>query len=272
MKVRAVGKSDIGLKRKLNEDSFLIAPELDLFLIADGMGGHRGGDVASRMVVETISNYWTHLQSNRPQTFLGAMDQDVSEKAKHLINSIILTNLVIHEAQKNSQYHRMGSTVSALLLEGDCIWSANVGDSPVYLFDNGRLILISEEHSIEAEQKNRGITDVLGETNPLLKNVLTRALGLNPTVEVYIHPIRPDAGDIMMICSDGLSNYISKQAMQLILGDRAVPLEQRAENLIAEANRGGGEDNISVILLEVLEVDQKGLWQKFKKQLWTRKV
>jgi serine/threonine protein phosphatase PrpC len=272
MRVKAVGKSDVGLKRKLNEDNYLLAPELDLFLIADGMGGHRGGEVASRMVVETMSHYWTGLRGNRPQPFLNAIDQDVSEKAKHLINSIILTNMVIHEAQKNSQYHRMGSTVSALLLEEDCIWSANVGDSPVFLFDNGRLVLVSEEHSIEAEQKSRGITDVMGETNPMLKNVLTRVIGLSPTVDVYIHPIRPDVGDIMMICSDGLTNYISKQAIRLILSDRTVSLEKRVEILIEEANRSGGGDNISVILLEVLEVNQAGPWQKFKKRFLFKKV
>jgi protein phosphatase len=267
MRVRATGKSDAGLKRKLNEDNYLVAPELGLFLIADGMGGHRGGEIASRMVVETMSHYWNSLQDNHSPAFLEPIDKDVSEKAKHLVNSIILTNVMIHEAQKNSQYHRMGSTISALLLDGDCIWSANVGDSPVFLFDHGRLILISEEHSIEAEQKSRGITDVLGATNPLLKNVLTRVLGMSLTVDVYIHPIRPDAGDIMMVCSDGLTNYISKQAIRLILSDRTVSVDKKVEMLIEEANRGGGGDNISVILLEVLEVSQDGPWQKIKRLL-----
>ncbi|RPI70352.1 MAG: serine/threonine-protein phosphatase, partial [Desulfobacteraceae bacterium] len=233
--------------------------------------GHRGGEVASRMVVETMAHYWTGLQNNRPQPFLETIDRDVSQKAKHLINSIILSNMVIHEAQKNSQYHRMGSTISALLLDEDCIWAANVGDSPVFIFDNGRLVLISEEHSIEGEQKSRGITDMMGETNPMLKNILTRALGLSPTVEVYVHPIRPDAGDIMMICSDGLTNYISKQAIRLILSDRTVPLEKRAEILVEEANRSGGGDNISVILLEVLEVKNGNFWQRFKKDFLLKK-
>ena len=159
----------------------------------------------------------------------------------------------------------MGSTVSALLVENDRIWLANVGDSPVYLFQNGRLIQLSEEHSIEAEQRSMGMgfPDTLESTNPMLKNVLTRVLGSSEKVNVFITHIKPDAGDIVLMCSDGLTNNVSEQAIRAVLDDFSISIERKVDILIDEANRGGGEDNISVIILEVLE---EGKWKKFKKK------
>jgi protein phosphatase len=264
MKVKCIGKSHIGMKRKINEDSYLVAPDLGLYVIADGMGGHRAGDVASRLAVDTMADYWRKMQNNEQPSFLQPIGRQVSGGAKHLINSILFANTIIHEAQKKPQYHRMGTTVAALLVEKDCVWSANVGDTLVYLFDNGRLVQISEEHSLEAEQKSMGLTDADTSTNPMMKHMLTRVLGLSERVDVYISPIRPDAGDLVLMCSDGLTNYVSEQSIQAILDDFSISLDRKADVLIDEANRGGGGDNVSVILLEVLE---KGRWAKFKKKL-----
>ncbi len=264
MKVKCIGKSHIGMKRKINEDSYLVAPDLGLYVIADGMGGHRAGDVASRLAVDTMADYWRKMQNNEQPSFLQPIGRQVSEGAKHLINSILFANTIIHEAQKKPQYHRMGTTVAALLVEKDCVWSANVGDTLVYLFDNGRLVQISEEHSLEAEQKSMGLTDADTSTNPMLKHMLTRVLGLSERVDVYISPIRPDAGDLVLMCSDGLTNYVSEQSIQAILDDFSISLDRKADVLIDEANRGGGGDNVSVILLEILE---KGKWARFKKKL-----
>ena len=267
MNVNVAGKTHIGLKRKLNEDSLLVAPELGLYVVADGMGGHTAGEVASRMVVETMADYWNKINEDTPPTFLEPMDEDLPEEAKHLINSISLTNIIIHEAQKRPEYHKMGSTVSALLVGKDCIWSANVGDSPVFLFDQRRLIKVSEEHSVEAEQKNLGITDPLASTSPMLKNILTRVMGLNPKVKVFLNPIKPDAGDVIMLCSDGLTNYVPERVFKKVLSNAAISIEQKAEALIDLANRGGGGDNISVILVEVAE---EGKWKRFKKRFMAK--
>ncbi len=267
MKIRATGKSDVGLKRKLNEDSYLIAPELGLYIVADGMGGHKAGEVASRMVVEAMADYWSKMRLNKPPSIIRPVQSNLPETAKHLINSIVLTNMIIHEAQKKPEYHRMGSTVSALLEDDDCLWLANVGDSPVYIFEHSRLILISQEHSVEAERRSMGLSlndSFEGSTNPVLKNVLTRVLGLTEEVNVYINPLRPEAGDLIMMCSDGLTNYVSEQSIKAILDDFSVPHERKVDRLISEANQGGGGDNVSVLLLEVLE---EGKWEKFKKKL-----
>lgn len=265
MKIIASGKTDIGLKRRLNEDSLLIRPDLGLYVVADGMGGHRAGEVASRMVVDTMTEYWLKYRGNRAPSFLQSIEKDVPPAAKHLINSIVYSNIVVHEAQKRPEYHRMGSTISAVVEDRDTLWTANVGDSPVYLFEKGNLILVSEEHSVEAEQKNLGLYDTMSSTNPMIKNTLTRVMGLNEKVEVHLAPVKPEPGDIMVICSDGLVNYLSEGAIKAILDDFTLPLDRRAGLLIKEANQGGGGDNITVILLEIQE--DKGRWKRFSRRI-----
>ena len=261
MKVKTTGKSHIGMKRKLNEDAYLINSEAGLYVIADGMGGHKAGEVASRMVVETMGDYWEKVREKKPPSFLEPINKDISDGAKHLINSISLSNIIVHEAQKKPEYHRMGTTVSAVLIEDDCMWAANVGDSPIYIFDQGRLIKVSEEHSVEAEHKNMGFADTLSSTNPMMKNMLTRVMGLHQKVDVFITPLRPDVGDMIMICSDGLTNYMTERSINTVLDDFSISIERKVNVLIDEANRGGGGDNISVILMEVID---KGKWSKFK--------
>ncbi len=268
MKVITAGKTDRGLKRKLNEDSLLLNDELGLYVIADGMGGHKAGEVASRMVVETMADYWDKVKNDNPPSFFEPITNDVSENARHLINSISLSNIIVHEAQKRPEYHRMGTTVSALLIEKNCMWAGNVGDSPVFLFDQGRLILVSEEHSVEAEKQKLGRGDSLSSTSPFLKNILTRVLGLNEKVNVYITPIRPEKGDIIMMCSDGLTNFVSVPSIKSILSEPTLSLEEKVDFLIDGAKEGGGGDNISVILVEVV---QEGTWQKIKKRFLSKR-
>jgi serine/threonine protein phosphatase PrpC len=264
MEIEAVGKSHKGLKRKINEDSFLVDRALDLYVVADGMGGHKAGEVASRMVVHTMSDYWRKVRSGNFPPFLSPIKREISDNARHLINSIVLSNLLIHEGQKKPQYHRMGSTVSALLADKDVLWVANVGDSPVYLFDHGRLVQVSEEHSMEAEQKSIGLLGQSQESNPLIKNILTRVLGLTQKVNVFISPIRPKAGDLVLMCTDGLTNYVPQPSLKTILDDFSMSIRRKADVLIEEANRRGGGDNITVILLEVTK---EGAWGKFKRKL-----
>jgi protein phosphatase len=265
MKLKVASKSDIGLQRKINEDNLLVNPDLGLYMVADGMGGHKAGEIASRMAVDTIEEYWKNLKTGKPPGFLHPIETDVSANAKHLINSIYFANMVIHEAQKKPQYYNMGSTISALYVEKDCIWSANVGDSQVYIFDHGHLILVSEEHSIAAEQRSMGLIDSHKSTNPAIKNLLTRVLGLEEKVEVFITPIRPEPGDIILLCTDGLTNYVSGQSIKTVLNDFSISLERKVDVLIEEANLGGGGDNITIILLEVLDVGSR--WKKIKRRL-----
>lgn len=263
MKLQAEGNSHIGLKRRVNEDSFIIRPDLDIYIVADGMGGHKAGEVASRMVVETITDYWERLRSKEIPAFLAPVKKDIPEIAKHLVNSISMTNIVVHEAQKKPQYLRMGSTVSAALLEEDTVWLANVGDSPIYLHNRKGLRLLSEEHSIEAEQKNMGFEVSLTSTNPMMKNMLTRVMGMEEKVEVYITGIIPEIGDKILMCSDGLTNYLPEESIKAILDDFSMPDERKVNVLIDEANKGGGGDNITVVLLTVIAETR---WDRIKKK------
>ena len=264
MKIEAIGKSDKGLKRKINEDRFIVDADLGLYVVADGMGGHKAGEVASRMVVDTMSDYWRKVSRGEFPSFLSPVSPEISDRAKHLVNSIVLCNLLIHEGQKKPQYYRMGSTVSALLVDKDVLWLANVGDSPVYLFDRKRLIQLSEEHSVEAEQKSIGLLDGSGKSDPHLKNVLTRVLGLSAKVNVFTRPIRPASGDLLLLCTDGLTNFVPEPSIRTILQDFSISIERKVDLLIDGANRGGGGDNTTVILLEVLK---EGLWGKIKRKV-----
>jgi protein phosphatase len=265
MKLKIAAGTDTGLKRKINEDAYLVREDLGLFIVADGMGGHRAGEVASRMVVDTISDYWTRLQSNNEPLLIRPILKNISEKAKNLVNFVYIANKKVHEAQKNPEYFRMGSTVSVIAIEKEVMWLVNVGDSPVYSFKNGRMNLISEVHSIAAEQKNMGIDDSFGSSNPLMKNTLTRVIGINDTVEVYVKKVVPEAEEMILICSDGLINYADEKTIRSILSDYATSLESKVKALIDEANKGGGEDNITVILIEVLKENIfKRLVNKFK--------
>ncbi len=253
MKLKSAGYTDTGLERKENEDRYLVRQDLGLFIVADGMGGHVAGEVASRMVVETMVEYWIRMKLKKIPSFLEPVNKEISEKANHLVNSIHLSNKLIHEAQKMPEYLRMGSTVSAVVTEGDAFWLANVGDSPVYLNDRGKLVLISEEHSIAAEQKNMGFGNFLNSSNQSFKNMLTRVIGMDETVEVFTRKIVPEAGDILLLCSDGLTNYMDEKSISAVLNHSLLPLESKVRALIDGANKGGGGDNITVVLIEVLE-------------------
>lgn len=264
MKLKIAAGTDTGLKRKINEDAYLASEELGLFIVADGMGGHRAGEVASRMVVDTISEYWTRLQSKNEPFLIRPVLKNISERAKNLVNFVYIANKKVYEAQKNPEYFRMGSTVSVIATEKETMWLVNVGDSPVYSIRNSRMTLISEVHSIAAEQKNMGIDDSFGSSNPLMKNTLTRVIGINDTVEVYVKKVVPEAGDMILICSDGLINYVDEKVIRLILSDLTISLEGRVKRLIDEANKGGGGDNITLILVEVLK---ENIFKKLVKKL-----
>jgi PPM family protein phosphatase len=263
MKLKIAAGTDIGLKRKINEDSYLIRDDLGLFIVADGMGGHRAGEVASRMVVNSISEYWAGLKAKKDPSFIRPVLKNISEKAKHLVNSIYMANATVYEAQKQPEYLKMGTTVSVIATEKDIMWVANVGDSPVYLFRNGSMTLVSEEHSIAAEQKKKGMENDLASSNLMMKNTLTRVIGIKDTVDVYVKKIIPMASDLILMCSDGLVNYCPENHIRSILADFSMSPETKVKALIEEANKGGGGDNVTVILIEVLE---ETWWRKIIKK------
>lgn len=245
----SAGITDIGKKRKINEDSMFLDDKLGLYLIADGMGGHRAGEVASNMVVETISSYIKKLGEDDDTQEFSTPDQTLSSEANHLISAIRLSNRIVYQVSNgNEGYRGMGSTLSAVYFNKDTFIAANVGDSPIYLIHNGDIELISVPHTVIAEVGTQNLEGPrpLG---PEFYNMLTRAVGTDETVKPDICEIPYFKDDIIVICSDGLSGNVTPNEML----DAALNKSSQTAGryLLDLANERGGDDNISVIIIKI---------------------
>jgi PPM family protein phosphatase len=232
--------SDLGRQRQGNEDNYFVrAP---LFVVADGMGGAQAGEVASELAV---------------RQFEGGLP-DGREPAEALVGLIQAANAQIHEqARTDAQRAGMGTTVTAAYVAGDTVVVAHVGDSRCYLLRDGDLIRLTRDHSLVDELIRRGkLTEEQAESHPQ-RSVITRALGPEPEVEVDVEAFPARAGDVFLLCSDGLTSMVHEPKLKPLLeeGDRS--LEQMGRALIAAANEAGGRDNITVILFRLEEVDDR---------------
>jgi protein phosphatase len=264
IKISAIGRSHIGLKRKSNQDRILVGADLGLFVLADGMGGHRAGGLASSLVIETMETYWRQFREGHAPALGKDRSMPSSQVAGHLLNAIALTNRVIYEAQQSAEYQGMGSTITAVAVENEGLWVANVGDSRVYFWDQGRLVRVSQDHSLVEEQRSLGLMNAFHPDSPFAKGTLTRALGMDEGVDPYLHPLSPETGDRVLMCSDGLTGYVPESTIRDVLGTPELGLGKKADRLISEALEGGGGDNISVILLEI---QNEGALDRLKKRL-----
>ena len=241
--------TDIGKKRKINEDSMFLDDKLGLYLVADGMGGHRAGEVASNIVVETISDYIKKLSKDDDTQEFNIPDETLSRKANHLISAISLSNRIAHQvSSKNEAYRGMGSTLSAVYFDKDTFIAANVGDSPIYLVHNGDIELISVPHTVIAEHEAAG-SEGSRQLGPEFNNMLTRAVGTDETVKPDICEIPYFTNDIIVICSDGLSGNITPNEILGAVENKSS--ETACRYLIDLANQRGGDDNISVIIIKI---------------------
>ena len=241
--------TDIGKKRKINEDSMFLDDKLGLYLVADGMGGHRAGEVASNIVVETISDYIKKLSKDDDTQEFNIPDETLSRKANHLISAISLSNRIAHQvSSKNEAYRGMGSTLSAVYFDKDTFIAANVGDSPIYLVHNGDIELISVPHTVIAEHEAAG-SEGSRKLGPEFYNMLTRAVGTDETVKPDICEIPYFTNDIIVICSDGLSGHVTPTEILGAVENKSS--ETACRYLIDLANQRGGDDNISVIIIKI---------------------
>lgn len=241
--MKAVFLTDQGRVRQHNEDSGGVIQNFDgqrLAIVADGMGGHRAGDVASHMTLVELTKQWE--QSSRINT------ADTAEKwlKEHILN---VNDLLFEHAQKNSECDGMGTTIVAAICTDYFATIANIGDSRCYLLNESGFNQITEDHSLVNELVRFGqITKEDAEHHPR-KNVLLRALGTEEKVEIDIKTIMFEEGDYLLLCSDGMSNKVSDQEMKEILANND-ELENKAENFISLANEYGGEDNITLAIVE----------------------
>jgi serine/threonine protein phosphatase PrpC len=248
----AVG-SDPGLRRSSNEDSYCARPDLGLYVVADGMGGHVAGEVASRVAVEAIEVFIQETAgADKNRTWPFPFEPALSLEANRLKAAFRLANRRIASTIADSHDLRgMATTASALLTGPDGACVAHVGDSRVYVLREGTLQQITNDHSWVEEQVRAGAMSPTAARQHPWRNVVTRALAGGEDPEVDVTQIRPARADRYLLCSDGLFSVVSDEQIASILGNRDIPLEQVCRQFIETANAAGGPDNITALVLEV---------------------
>ncbi len=244
------GKTDVGMKRNHNEDAFLTDPELRFAVVADGMGGHAAGEVASELAVERISTFLKQTNGNEDITWPYKYDIAFSLNANKLMVGIKLANdAILSKVSGDPQLNGMGTTIVAVLLDEQNATIAHVGDSRAYLFRKDRLSLLTNDHSWVSEQVRRGlITEEQARVHPM-KNVVTQALGGAERLSVEIDELPLEAGDLLLLCSDGLNSMVPGDVMEEIFREYNRDPNDLIDHLIREANERGGDDNITVVLI-----------------------
>jgi PPM family protein phosphatase len=248
----AAGVSDVGLQREHNEDSFIVLKEFDLFVVADGMGGHRAGDVASRLATETISEFFRTTERD-DVTWPFHFDANLSDDENRLLTGIRVANRQIYERSTRSRdYHGMGTTVVGAMFspKRQRMYIGHVGDSRCYRVRKGAIFQLTRDHSLVNDYL-LAMPDMSEEQKAELpKNVITRALGMQDHVVVDLANDDPQDGDVYLLCSDGLSGMVSDEQL-LKLAQEHADLRVLCKNLIRQANEAGGEDNITAIVVRI---------------------
>jgi protein phosphatase len=249
-RIEVAGQTDVGRKRAHNEDSFAVYADHGLYMVADGMGGHASGEVASRMAIETMRDFFTQTSGDPDKTWPYKMDRSKGYDENRLITAIMLSNLRIYQtAKENPKQRGMGTTIAVLFAVEDGMYTAHVGDSRVYRIRRGQLTQLTEDHSLlndYKKMKNLSAEEI--EAFPH-KNVIVRALGMKETVKVDTRFDQPEANDIVLLCSDGLAGPVSdRQILEIVLA--APDLSTATQRLIQAANENGGPDNITAVLTQ----------------------
>jgi protein phosphatase len=236
MQLAVAARSDLGRRRPVNEDTYALAPELGLYLVADGMGGHRAGQVASglaaRAAVATLRTL-RHVPS-------------VAEKLRACVEAANAE--ILASSRAKPELAGMGTTVVALLAEGERVALAHVGDSRAYLIRRGAIRRLTDDHTLVGELVRRGEISERAAGGHPQRHVLIRALGVRRTVEPDLLELTPDPGDVFVLCSDGLTGHVEDAEIGDLVTD-APDLDAACVRLVDLANRRGGEDNITVVLL-----------------------
>lgn len=260
MKLRSWGVSDIGRRRAHNEDYFLIDEALSLFVVADGMGGLDRGDIASRMACERVRDHAFKHQAV-VETFRADQSLQAREKVLAMLEAAVLQACSeIFALADQHQGRGMGTTLEVLLLCDGVGFTAHVGDSRIYLFRSSRVHQLTEDHSLVQEKVKQGLLTREEARTARRRNVITRAVGVLPTVKVDTLAFEVDASDCFLLCSDGLHQYFSDQDLQDTVVE--LPREEAAGTLVEAANERGGTDNITAVFIEVVTSIPREFWDK----------
>ena len=243
MGILCAGATDIGRKRKTNQDSICLDHAHHFFAVADGMGGHNGGDIASQLSVKVMGEFLGKNNSQDPQALMKTLIQEINRS-------------ILKKAEEQPELHGMGTTVSAVQFAGPQLVIGNVGDSRVYMVNGQNIFQLTRDHSFVQEKLNMGIYTREEAVKDPQKNVLVRSVGFEPDVQVDVFNYRVCKNDIFLICSDGLHGKVSDgDILHIVQRNISDPsrcqlsdVEKTVKELIQQANDNGGQDNISVIL------------------------
>lgn len=247
MKLQAFGLSDIGKKRGRNEDSFLVNKDLKLFVVADGMGGHSGGEFASRFAVNSIEEVIQSMNTDPEATVISGVnsdDADFGDKLSYAIRHA--SSKIYDQALFDQELKGMGTTVVAIVVEGERACIANVGDSRAYLVRDGAIKQITQDHSLVSEQMRAGIISEIDARKHKFKNIITRSVGYQEEVDIDLIYLDLLVGDKILMCTDGLTNMLDDSIILNTVSNNEI--ETACRTLIQIANESGGDDNITVVI------------------------
>ena len=264
-KITIMGLTDTGIVRTKNEDAIGFDSALGLVVLADGMGGHRGGEIASTMTVDTVID---KLQQSLPEITSGEIDEasGFSRESICIQDAVVEANQLVYQASESNPDHKgMGTTIVVLQFYNNSLSLAHIGDSRCYRLRSGKFEQITKDHSLLQELIDRGFYTPEEARKSMNKNLVTRALGIDPVVMPDIQEDIVLKNDIYLLCSDGLSDLVEDEDIYLTINQFSANLEEAAKQLITKANQNGGKDNISVMLCRIDEdfSTRKGWFKKF---------
>ncbi len=257
--VEVAGKTDVGCVRQNNEDNFGYDSRYGIYIVCDGMGGQAAGEVASKLAVDTMLAYFREAAASGALSDMTESGDGLSTRAHVLGSAIYQANEAIYTAARQPGHAGMGSTIVAVLVQDEFYAIGHAGDSRIYLIRDGSLQQLTQDHSLVMEQVRRGLLTMEEAQRSEMQNIIIRALGPDQRVEADLEDHVASAGDILLLCSDGLNRHVTdNQILEVLKG--TTDLQLIADRLIERARSGGGSDNITVLLL------------RFGKEAWYRKI
>jgi protein phosphatase len=249
--IESFGKTDVGKRRKLNEDNILLDRDIHMYAVCDGMGGHNAGEVASKMAIETLHAFIAKSQGEEKDiTWPYGLEPHLSFEANRLKTAIKLANKRVFKAADNREdYTGMGTTLVAALVNDSTLTVGNAGDSRCYLVREGKLSQLTRDDSWVSAAWAEGILSHDEIDRHPLRNVITKAVGAKDNIELETTEHKLAAGDVVLLCSDGLHGMITDDKILELLHPMPETLEKAADALVDAANEAGGKDNVSVVLL-----------------------
>lgn len=261
LSVEVAGKSDVGRVRTNNEDNFGFDRRYGIYVVCDGMGGAAAGEVASKLGVDTVLDYYRQAgKSGKFQPF-GSVDPAASPRSAALSSALQMANHVIFaESQKQSSRAGMGATIVAVSVQDALVSIGHVGDSRIYLIRTGAIQQLTDDHSLVMEQVRRGLISLEDARKVDYQNIVIKALGAEDKVEPDLDDMLAMQGDVLLLCSDGLNRHVTDEQMLRII-EKSEDLAVGATALVDAAKADGGTDNVTVLMLRFKQQSKlEGLW------------